>query len=100
MAFLSGSTIAKYSISRCKFFALKTILSKPNKSLERRLCAATTAELLLSDSALLIISFRRDWFMILVMIRENTMVVKMRKTDIKTESFNLILSKIAGIKGV
>jgi hypothetical protein len=28
------------------------------------------------------------------------MVVKMRKTDIKTESFNLILSKIAGIKGV
>ena len=38
--------------------------------------------------------------MILVMIRENTTVVKMRKTDIKIESFNLILSKIAGIKEV
>ena len=37
--------------------------------------------------------------MILVMIRENTTVVKMRRTDIKIESFNLILSKIAGIKG-
>jgi len=38
--------------------------------------------------------------MILVMIRENTTVVKMRRTDIKIESFSLILSKIAGIKGV
>ncbi len=75
-------------------------MSKPNKSLERRLCAATAAELLLSDSALLIISFRRDWFMISVMIRENTTVVKKRKTNIKIESFILILSKIAGIKGV
>ena len=38
--------------------------------------------------------------MILVMIRENTTVVKMRRTNMKIESFNLILSKITGIIGI
>ena len=38
--------------------------------------------------------------MISVMIRENTIVIKMRRTNKKIESFILILSKIAGITGV
>ena len=38
--------------------------------------------------------------MILVMIRENTIVVKMIRADIKIENFTLILSKIVGIRRI
>ena len=38
--------------------------------------------------------------MISVVMRENTIVIKMRRTNIKIESFILILSKIACIVGV